>query len=142
MFQVSFQEKSIWISLIVTVLIFGYYQFQVATVFLNPKTDINLTYLFFVAIVLTVTIQIGVQTLLAVVNRKDAIRGPDERDRMIQLKSLRATHYILVVGVWVAGLSIFMEFSAPMIAHAVLFFFILSEIFGFIIQLILYRRGG
>ncbi len=141
MLQLSFQEKSVWISLSATVLIFAYYLFQVVEIFLNPREDANLTILFFIAIVLTIIIQIVAQSLLAIVNRKEASHGLDERDRIIQLKSLRISHYTLVAGTWIAGFSIFMDFSAPMVAHAVLFFFILSEIFGFLAQLIQYRRG-
>lgn len=140
--NLSFHEKSIWISLVATLAVFGYYQYQVAVAFFSPNSEINLNLLFFGAIILTVIIQVVTQSILAIMNKKDSERGLDERDRIIQLKSLQISHYILVFGIWVAGLCLFLEFTAPMIAHAALFFFILSEITGFTVQLIQYRRGS
>lgn len=140
--NMSFQEKSIWISLVSTILIFGYYFTQAISVFKNPDVHkTNLIGLFVGVIFLVVIIQIISQSILALVNRKEAEKGEDERDHLIKLKATRMSYFILVFGVWVTGISMLILPSPLVMANIIMFFFILSEIAGFTSQLLHYRRG-
>jgi len=140
--NISYQEKSIWISLVTTILIFGFYFTQAVRVFNNPDlSNTILTGFFLGAIVLVVAIQIVLQTILAIANRKVAEKAGDERDSLIELKATRISYFILVFGVWVAGSSMFISPSPVVMANIIMFFFILSEVVGFTAQLLYYRRG-
>ncbi len=142
MMNISFQEKSIWISLIVTLLIFGYYFIQSVIVLKNPLSDSSeLIGLFIGTIILTVIIQVVLQIILAITNKKEAVQGKDERDNLIKLKAFRISYFILVIGVWVTGMSMLILASPFIMANVIMFFFILSEVAGFVTQLFYYRRG-
>jgi len=140
--KMSFQEKSIWISLISTILIFGYYFTQAISVFNNPDVhNTNLIGLFIGIIILVVIIQIASQTIVAIVHRKEVEKGEDERDNLIKLKATRISYFILVFGIWITVISLLIFQSTLVMANIIMFFFILSEIVGFTSQLFYYRRG-
>ena len=140
--KMSFQEKSIWISLGLTLLIFGSYFSTAFTVFQDPEvSNSTLTGLFIGAIILVVIIQIVLQSALAIAHRKEAGIGNDERDNLIELKATRISHFILVFGVWATGLAMFLLLSPVVMANIIMFFFILSEIVSYCMRLIYYRRG-
>jgi uncharacterized membrane protein len=138
----SFQEKSIWFSLVTTIVIFGFYFGRVFRIFLDPRIPgPALIGLFIGTIVLIVLVQIAGQTILAVANRREAEKGKDERGRLVELKATRISYFILVLGVWVAGASMFVSSAPLFMANIIMFFFILSEVVGYVAQLIYYRRG-
>ncbi len=140
--NLSFREKSIWTSLIVTLLIFGYYYFQAFSIFSNAAIpNESLMGLFVGVVVLTIVVQVVLQSVLAIANRKEAASASDERDTLIELKATRLAYFILAGGVWIAGISIFVLPSALITANIILFFFILAEIIGFSTRLFFYRRG-
>lgn len=140
--SLTFHEKSIWVSLTSTILVFAYY-FSQAIILLNtPETPLPaLINLFLVVIVAIIIIQVFMQSLIAFIFREDADSEDDERARVITLKATQISHYILIVGVWASILSIYFELSAIMLANMILFFFVLSEVIGYIAHLIFYRRG-
>ena len=140
--NMSYQEKSIWISLISTILIFGYYFTKAISVFNNQDIhNNNLIGLFIGIIIAVIIIQIIAQSTIALANRKDAERGADERDTLIKWKATGLSYYILAAGVWVTLISMLKFESTLVIANIIVFFFILSEIVGFAAQLLYYRRG-
>ena len=139
--SISFQEKSIWISLVITILLFGLYFVMAFIVFTNPyDPNTNLVGLFIGVIILYVIFQIVLHSLVAIVHKKEADKSLDERDNLIELKATRISYFILVLGVWVTGTSM-LPGSSLMMAHIIMFFFVLAEIVGFLIQLFYYRRG-
>ena len=153
--NMSFREKSIWISLISTLLIFGDY-------FLNVIALANLSEavakttaleLSIRAFVLIIIVEIIFQSMLAVSNRKAAKLGADERDKLFEYKGNNFGYSVLVVGVLITlGRMVSMEISPEFIeqfkvldipfltAHILLFSFILSEVVRFSAQLYYYRR--
>jgi len=140
--NLSFREKSLWISLVVTLSIFGFYYLRAFSVFSNAAIpNESLMGLFIGVIVLTIVVQVVLQSVLAIANRKEAASAGDERETLIELKATRLAYFILAGGVWIAGVSIFVLPSALITANIVLFFFILAEIVGFSARLFFYRRG-
>jgi hypothetical protein len=140
--KLSFQEKSIWISLVTTILIFGFYFTQAIRAFDSP--DVHGTYLiglFIGIIILVVIVQIVLQSVLAIAHRKAAEAGTDERDNLIELRATRISYFVLVFGVWATCTSMLIHRSPLVMANTILFFFILSETVGFTSQLFYYRRG-
>jgi len=140
--NMSYQEKSIWISLFTTILIFSYY-FTNAFSALN-NIDSNKTKiigLFIGVVALVVIVEIVLHIALSFAYRKDTDKGKDERDKWIELKATRNAHFLLIVGVWITGVSMLMTESSLVLANIIMFFFILSEILGFATHLLYYRRG-
>lgn len=153
--NMSFREKSIWISLISTLLIFGDY-------FLNVIALANLSEavakttaleLSIRAIVLIIIVEIIFQTVLALNNHKAANLGADERDKLFEYKGNNFGYTVLVIGVFITlGRIVFLEINPEFIeqtngltiplltAHILLFSFILSEVVRFSAQLYYYRR--
>ena len=151
----SFKEKSIWISLIPTMLIFGDY-------FLNVIALANLSEavakttaleLSIRAFVLIIIVEIIFQTVLALNNHKAANLGADERDKLFEYKGNNFGYTVLVIGVLLTlGRMVSLEISPEFIeqfkvlnipfltAHILLFSFILSEVVRFSAQLYYYRR--
>lgn len=140
--NISFQEKSIWVSLVATILIFGFYFIKAFNVFSSANTpNESLIGLFIAVIVLSIVAQIVLQSVLAIAYRKEAEGSEDERDNIIELKATRISYFVLAIGVWFAGFSIFAIPSSLATANIILFFFLLAEIVGFSTQLFFYRRG-
>ena len=138
----SFQEKGIWVSLISTLLLFGYYFSKAIGIYNNPEVDdYSLIALFIGIVTLIVVIQIVLQSVIAIVNRREAEKGKDERDKLIELKVTKISYYVLVFGVWITLFSMMFNSSLIMMANVIMFFFVLSQIIGFSLQLFYYRRG-
>ena len=153
--NMSFREKSIWISLISTLLIFGDY-------FLNVIALANLSEavakttaleLSIRAFVLIIIVEIIFQTVLALNNHKAANLGADGRDKLFEYKGNNFGYTVLVIGVLLTlGRMVSLEISPEFIeqfkvlnipfltAHILLFSFILSEVVRFSAQLYYYRR--
>jgi amino acid transporter len=140
--NLSFQEKSTWVTLILTVLIFGYYFAEAISIFQNESVDNStIAGLFISAIIFAIIFYSISHIILAVINRKEAEQNEDERDKLIELKGVRLSYYVLVAGVFVTGSSLFMTSSPLILANIIFFFFILGEVIGYVSKLIFYRRG-
>lgn len=140
----SFKEKSIWISLIITVLIFGFYFVFTFTTIKNISPEEaagTIAGIFIGVIILTIVMEIFLHSILAIAFRKEAKQGEDERDKLIELKGSHFSYIILAVGVWITGISLLFGSTPIMTANILLLFFIMAEIVGFAVQLYFYRRG-
>jgi hypothetical protein len=154
--SMSFREKSIWISLISTLLIFGDYFFNIIALGNLPEQVAKTAALELSirAFVLIIIVEIIFQTMLAVSNRKAAKLGADERDKLFEYKGNNFGYSVLVVGVLITlGRMVSLEISPEFIeqfkvldipfltAHILLFSFILSEVVRFSAQLYYYRSS-
>jgi len=140
--NLSYQEKSIWVILISTVLVFGSYFYAAFKLF--PFTSFPnspLIALFIGTIVGYIILQIILHIGLALFHVKEAEGDTDERDALIELKATRISYFVLIFGVWVAGCSMFLFISTVTMANIIMFFFVLAEIIGNVVQLYYYRRG-
>jgi hypothetical protein len=154
--NMSFREKSIWISLISTLLIFGDYFLNIIALGNLPEQVAKTAALELSirAFVLIIIVEIIFQTMLAVSNRKAAKLGADERDKLFEYKGNNFGYSVLVVGVLITlGRMVSLEISPEFIeqfkvldipfltAHILLFSFILSEVVRFSAQLYYYRSS-
>ena len=73
--------------------------------------------------------------------RDEVKDGGDERETLIRLKATSISHYVLISGVWIACMSFYLNPSALMLMNVFIVFFVVSEIVGFVTQLIYYQRG-
>ncbi|MEQ3639045.1 MAG: hypothetical protein ABNH03_04735 [Alteromonas sp.] len=156
--NMTLKEKSTWLSLIATLVIFGSYTLNVVSIDLasvseQQAIDIamgNLSQ----AILYIIIVEIIFQSLIAVAGSKADIEG-DERDRFIALTANNSGYWVLSIGVVMTlgqlllphalGVesSIKTYFPIPLFeVHVLLLMFILSEIVRFTHQIILYRKDA
>lgn len=138
----SFKEKSILSSLILTIIVFGYYFLQVFKTTGSTLFEVTNGIGFFIgAVVLMVLLEIILHIILAITSKNESNQCDDERDKLIDLKATRISYYILVFGVFMVGVSMLFYFDTLLLANTMLLFFIIAEIVGFSMQLYYYRRG-
>jgi len=139
----TYKERTIWISLIAVVMIFGNYFFYAYKILLDldESNDPSLIGIAIPAFILFIVIHIVTQIILVIFNRKQAT---DERDRLIDLKASSTAYTVLVIGVTMGVYGAFAssQFESPLfVAHHFAFSFILAETGRYITQVWHYRRG-
>lgn len=156
--NMSLKEKSTWISLLATVVVFGWYAINVMNIDINnmPGKDANAVAMGYLsgAVLYIVVIEIVFQSLISIAGTKADLEG-DERDRMIALTANNSGYWVLSVGVimtlgqlllpHVLGIESSAKeyFPLPLFeVHVLLAVFIMSEIVRFTHQVILYRKDA
>jgi len=140
--NISFKEKSILTSLIITILIFGYYFIYIFRAMNDPNpNESELIGFFFRMVVLMIIIEIASHITLAIAFKKEANEGYDERDKIIELKAIKISYWILILGVLITGVNIIIEISPLISANILWLIFIIAEITGDTIKLFYYKRG-
>jgi hypothetical protein len=154
--DMSFKEKSIWASLVTTLLIFSYYFIRIFIVLDEPEAlakSASLGLLLKMTLTIIV-VEVVLQSLLAAGNRKTANLKTDERDSLFTYKANSLGYVVLIIGVmFTIGQMLVLEvnpqltnhngmLSIPLLTtHILLFSFILSEVVRFTAQLYFYRSG-
>lgn len=149
--DLSFQEKSILGSLVITIFLFGAYFIEVfELVTTNNSTGILTLPARLIGIVLSVVAVEVVFRIVIAIFAKD--EGTDERDRLIAARATQIAYYILAAGcVTAVGHLFFSTMQDSVVgisaqttilaANIIVFSFILAEVVGFGMQLFYYRRG-
>lgn len=135
----SFEEKSVWIQLVGTVLGLGAY-LVVAGRMISAGITALPAYvpLFAVAAALMAILLVAGHVVAALVSRPE---GRDERDRLIEWKAENYSSWLLAVGALGAITGLILSIENVWIAHLLLLSLVLSEVLGFILRLVYYRRG-
>ncbi len=136
--NLSFQEKSLWVTFVGLVVVFGVY---FTSVLPGESADVlpHQVVLFITLVVLLVVVQIVGHTVLALVDRR---HGTDERGRLIELKGTRNGAYVLAVGVFVSLCLALITEGTFLFTHVLLAFWVLAELVQIGSQLVHYRRGA
>lgn len=140
--SMSFQEKSLWVSLAGLLLAFGGY-FYSAYLTLLPTSaakDVlpHQAGLFIAATVVLVVLLVAGHLAIALVDRRTET---DERDRSIELKGGRYGSYVLATGVFFALCTSLMTKGNAVMAHVLLGSWVIAQGVEIISQLVMYRRG-
>ncbi len=157
--NMTFKEKSTWLSLFATLVIFGDYAISLfsmdASVLSNEDmVDMALSYLGS-AILYIIIIEVIFQSLIAASSRNKMDLEGDERDRLITLLANNSGYWVLSIGVilsigqlilpHVLGIESLVEerITIPLFEiHLLLFSLILAEIVRFSHQVCLYRKDA
>jgi hypothetical protein len=103
----SYQEKLSILSLINTILILGFYSLYVFSKYISVNPDIiyDMKFLgkaFIILIPFTIVVQIVMHILFVIFNKiitmEDPPKKEDEMDKLIELKSIRISHWVFIVG--------------------------------------------
>lgn len=137
--NLSFQEKSTWISLFSLLIAYSYYFYKV---FAAPVSEAETFTLFVLAVVVIVVIQIVLHSAVAIFNSRDAQQGSDERDKLFELRATRISSLVLVIGVLISA-SLWLTNATPLnMANAILLSLVLAHLVQCLVQLFYYRRDA
>lgn len=140
--NISFREKGIIISLVVTLTIYGYYFGSIFMQLWNKEINQAEAMTFFISTVILIIIAEAVlHSVLALGAGKEQEDPQDERDQLISFRATRNAHIVLSVGVFLSFAHLLYGDNSLLIAHFLLFFFIISEVVKYISQIFYYQRG-
>jgi hypothetical protein len=137
--EMSFREKSAWISLVLIVLVFGPYFWLVGRSFAGSGHVHHGTQ--FALITLFVVLEVVVHVAIAVQSPRDARAPKDEREDLIDLRATRTAFYVLFAGVLISIFTLHFPVGAWMLSQFVLFSIVVAELVKFARQIVLFRRG-
>ena len=137
--EMSFREKSAWVSLILIVLVFGPYFWLVGRSFagmghVHAGTQFALIGLF-------VVLEIVVHIAIAVQSPRDARAPKDEREMLIDLMATRMAFYVLFAGALFAIFTMHFRFNVWQLSQVMLLAIVIAELVKFARQIVLFRRG-
>ena len=137
--EMSFREKSAWISFVLIVLVFGPYFWLVGRQLMGGAhvhggTQFALIALFFV-------LEVVVHVAIAVRSPRDARAPKDEREDLIDLKATRAAFYVLFGGALMSIFTMHFRVTVWIMSQFVLFSIVIAELVKFSRQIVLFRRG-
>jgi hypothetical protein len=146
----SYQEKKNIVSLISTLLIFGFYCLYVYQKYQVGSIDSTDTYRFWgtvililipVSIVTKIIITIVFNIIYRITTKEVEPLFADELDKLIELKATKNSHYVFTLGFLLAMGSLVMDMP-----HSAMFIILIlsgfvSELVGTVTQLYLYRKG-
>jgi uncharacterized membrane protein len=135
----SFQEKSLWLTLAANILVYAYYFWRVLAI--GDDDPARLGALFGAIVVLLVVLLVAGHVALAIHARPARADQKDERDRRIALHGTRIGYYVLTTGVGATLGVASMSLGTFWTAHAALLSLVLAEISKCAAQLVYYRRG-
>ena len=136
----SFREKSAWISVISMSVIYGFYFWSVLR---SGPHDGGFRFGGLLAtIIALVVVQVLLTIAAAIFCPREAKAPRDERDKLIELRSMRVAYSGLATGI--AFACFFGAFNPPILfgTNALLFILVTAEIMRSGCQIIQYRRGA
>ena len=141
--NVTFEEKSTWVSLATTVFIYAMYFSQVFEGLMNNSLNKGeVAGLFIGSVVTMIIIQVVLQIILAARNSKEASRSGDERDRLFAMKAGYTSDWVLSFGVLIIAVHIFLnDLNSLWTANLLFLLFVVSQVVCYVMTLFYYRRG-
>jgi hypothetical protein len=136
----SFEEKSVWITLISLVVVFGLYFILAWGMLAEGVTALPAFLpLFTVVVVALVAIVAAGHVVVAIASRPE---GRDERDRLISWRAESRSSWVLGVGVMAAIFALAAPVERVWVAHGLLMALFVSEALKHGLQLLYYRTGA
>lgn len=135
----SFEEKSVWIQLGAMTVGLGVYFVLAGRMLASGVHEVGaFAALFMVAVVFMVVLMVVAYTVTALTSK---VEGRDERDRLIAWKAEHRSGWLAAVGVLGAVTCMAAGISNVWTANLLLLSLALSEVLGFVLQIVYYRRG-
>ena len=99
----SFREKSIWITFVLLLLVFGFYFVSVAAQMIRPvHPHPNFFMLFFALLLIIVVMEIVLHVIAAIRSPAEAKTPADEREALIALKAKRPAFFVLMTAAFLS----------------------------------------
>ncbi|MHC1732226.1 MAG: hypothetical protein AB9888_09415 [Bacteroidales bacterium] len=145
------QEKQSIVSIIGSVLVIGFYSLYVYRNYIQADMELlndfqfwgkSFLYLIPVAIVVQIVIQILFAIANRIITQEDLSDITDERDKLIELKSIRISHWIFVLGFMLAMGSLAMGMKPYVMFLTLISSGFVASLASEVAKIIYYRRGA
>ena len=141
--NISFKEKSLWISVLVTSLVWAWY-FDIIWDGLWALNLVRSEVLVLSAVVVgaIIALQVVLHIIVAIINPKETDQRSDERDRQINRKAGNLSGWVLAIGVfhvWVV--TSLVDIPSIIVANILLLIIVLTQIVNDLLRLLFYNRG-
>lgn len=141
--NISFKEKSLWISVLVTSLVWAWY-FDIIWDGLWALNLVRSEVLVLSAVVIgaIIALQVVLHIIVAIINPKETDQRSDERDRQINRKAGNLSGWVLAIGVfhvWVV--TSLVDIPSIIVANILLLIIVLTQIVNDLLRLLFYNRG-
>ena len=154
-----YREKTAWISLLSTLVVWGAYFLKVSADVLAGRTggDLHLG-AFIGSVVLLIAVQVVLQVAIALRAPREAAEPADERERLFELKAAKVGYVLLGSLVMIIALcapllglvapALWREASSPAVAlgllfgNALLLAAVIAEVASSAVQIVHYRRDA
>ena len=137
--EMSFREKSAWISVVLIVLVFGPYFWLVGRSFAGVGHVHAGTQ--FALITVFIVLEIVVHIAIAIQSPRDARAPKDEREILIDLRATRTAFYVLFGGALFSIFTMHFRLNVWQISQMMLLSIVVAELVKFGRQIVLFRRG-
>jgi hypothetical protein len=144
------QEKQSIVSIIGSVLVIGFYSLYVYRHYIQTDPEVLNNYQFWgksflYLIPVAVVVQIVIHIMFAIANRiitqEDMPGFTDERDKLIELKSIRISHWIFILGFMLAMGSLAMGMKPYVMFLTLISSGFLASLASEVAKIIYYRKG-
>lgn len=136
----SFEERSVWIQLVAMILGLGAYFVVAGRMLAEGVREMPAFAMVFIVAVIWMVIFLIIAYALAALMAKPERR--DERDRIIAWRSEYQSSWVVAVGVLAGVACMVLGVGNVWTANVLLLGLAASEILGFVLQIIAYRRGA
>ncbi len=137
--EMSFREKSAWISLILILVVFGPYFWLVARA-VSGVDHVHFG-MQFAMIGVFIVLEIVVHVAIAIQSPREARAPRDERENLIDLRATRAAFYVLLVGTFASIMALHVPMTVWTLSQLVLLSIVIAELVKFASQIVFFRRG-
>lgn len=148
--KITIQEKQVLVSVISSILILGFYSLYVYQKYIagNPETlnDFKFwgrTFLFLIPV--SIVVQISIHIVFAIINKiitnEDFPSITDERDKLIELKAIRISHWIFIIGFVLSMGALTLNMQPYVMFITLIFSGFIASIASEIAKLYFYRKG-
>lgn len=146
----SIQEKQIIVSVISSILIIGIYSMYVYQNYISGNLEILNDFKFWgksflILIPVAIVVQIVIHIVFAIINKiltnEDFPTITDERDKLFELKAIRISHWIFIIGFIMSMGSLTLNMQPYVMFITLIFSGFFASIVGEIAKLYYYRKG-
>ena len=144
-------EKQSIVSIIGSLLVIGFYSLYIYRNYIQADMELlndfqfwgkSFIYLIPVAIVVQIVIHIVFAIANTIITRENMSDFSDERDKLIELKSIQISHWIFILGFMMAMGSLAIGMRPYIMFLTLISSGFLASLAGEIAKIIYYRKGG
>ena len=141
--NISFKEKSLWISVLVMSLVWAWYFSKIWDgLWAMNLVRSEVLVLSVVVVGAIIALQVVLHIIVAIVNPKEADQRSDERDRQINRKAGNVAGWVLAIGVFhVWAVASLFDIPSIILANVLLLIMVLTQIVNDLLRLLFYSRG-
>ena len=141
--NISFKEKSLWISVLVMSLVWAWYFGKIWDgLWAMSLVRSEVLVLSAVMVGVIIALQIVLHIVVAIINPKDTDQRSDERDTQINRKAGNLSGWVLAIGVFhVWAVASLFDIPSIILANILLLILVLTQIVNDLLRLLFYSRG-